>query len=169
MLSAERLRENLARAQVTATSPSCTVSFGLAGSDAGRGFNEVLKVAESRTGLTTARGRKVYGITKAGQQLFDELLESAQANDDDRAFALRLAFARHMPREARLRLLMRRREQLAARADEARKALDARRDRLDGYSSSLMEHSLEVAENDVSWLDRLIASEQKGSLMEKPT
>ncbi len=35
---------------------------------------------------------------------------------------------------------------------------------MDDYSRSLMEHSTEVAENDISWLDRLIATEHKRSL-----
>lgn len=126
----------------------------------------VLKVTESRTGLTTQRGRKVYGITKKGQQLFDELLGTHGSNEDDKAFALRLAFAQYLPKEARLRLLLRRREQLSVRLNEAREALAARRDRLDGYSSSLMEHSIEVTENDISWLERMITSEQKAALDE---
>lgn len=125
-------------------------------------------MSESRTGLTTQRGRKVYGITKTGQLQFEELLEQTSGPEDDRSFALHLTFARYLPREARLRLLVRRRDQLAERVEEAREALEARRDRLDGYSSSLMEHRIEVAKNDVSWLDQLIASEQKGSLIDTP-
>jgi DNA-binding PadR family transcriptional regulator len=124
----------------------------------------VLKVSESRTGLTTQRGRKVYGITKIGQQYFEDLLEANSQTEDDRSFALRLTFARYLPRDARLRLLMRRREQMMEQLKEAQAALDARRDRLDGYGSSLMEHRIEVAENDVAWLDRMISSEQSGSL-----
>jgi diguanylate cyclase (GGDEF)-like protein len=53
----ERVRENLARALVTATSPSCTVSFGLAGSNTGRGFNEVLKVADHALAQAKEQGR----------------------------------------------------------------------------------------------------------------
>jgi DNA-binding PadR family transcriptional regulator len=123
----------------------------------------VLRVTESRTGLTTQRGRKVYGITKDGQKLFDELLDAQGTNDDDRAFALRLAFAQYLPNEARMRLLLRRRDQLADRLAEAHKAETSRRDRLDSYSRSLMEHQTEVIENDISWLDKLISAEHKNS------
>jgi DNA-binding PadR family transcriptional regulator len=120
----------------------------------------VVKVTESRTGLTTARGRKVYGITKAGQELFDELLSaSAASGEDDKSFALRLAFARYLSSEARLRLLHRRREQLAERLEETRDTVKARKGRLDDYGSSLMEHRIEMTQNDLAWLDRLIASE----------
>lgn len=128
----------------------------------------VLKVSDSRTGLTTTRGRKVYGITKEGQRAFGELLSATSANEDDKAFAVRLAFARYLSREARLRLLQRRREQLADRHTEAVEILTARRDRLDDYGQSLMEHSVEVVANDIAWLDRLIASEQSSSHDEEP-
>jgi diguanylate cyclase (GGDEF)-like protein len=53
----ERVRENLARAQVTAESPPCTVSFGLARSDAGKGFDDVLKVADRALAEAKDQGR----------------------------------------------------------------------------------------------------------------
>lgn len=107
------------------------------------------------------RSRKVYGITDKGQKLFDELLaaESSSA-DDDRAFNLRLAFARHLPPEARLGLLERRRAHLVERLAKARTAIRNRRERLDDYSRSLMEHGNEATERDISWLDRLIERER---------
>ncbi len=125
------------------------------------GAVSVLQVKKSRTGLTTERGRKVYGITKVGQSLFDDLLANQTGADDERSFAIRLAFAQHLPAEARVRLLQRRREQLAQRLDEGREALNARQGRLNNYSRSLMEHSAEVTANDISWLDRMIANEQQ--------
>lgn len=124
----------------------------------------VLKISESRTGLTTARGRKVYGMTKQGQTMFQDLLASTGKDEDGRSFALRLAFAQYLQKDARLRLLLRRREQLAAQLVEARSALAARRERIDDYGRSLMEHQTEVIDNDISWLDRLIAREQNHSL-----
>lgn len=120
----------------------------------------VVKVSESRTGLTTARGRKVYGITKNGQEMFEQLLgASTAAGEDDKSFALRLAFARYLSGEARLRLLHRRRDQLADRLAETRDTVQARQGRLDDYGSSLMEHRIEMTKSDLAWLDRLIASE----------
>jgi DNA-binding PadR family transcriptional regulator len=120
----------------------------------------VVKVTESRTGLTTERGRKVYGITKQGQELFGELLEtSSNSSDDDRSFALRLAFARYLSSEARLRLLIRRREQLAERLAETQGTIRARQGRLDDYGSSLMEHRIDMTRSDIAWLDQLIATE----------
>ena len=120
----------------------------------------VVKISESRTGLTTARGRKVYGMTKVGQTMFDRLLATSTASgDDDRSFALRLAFARYLSSEARLRLLLRRREQLSERLDEARDTVKLRKDRLDDYGSSMMEHRIDMTKSDLAWLDRLIETE----------
>jgi DNA-binding PadR family transcriptional regulator len=129
----------------------------------------VVKVSESRTGLTTTRGRKVYGITKAGQELFDELLSTTTASgEDDKSFALRLAFARYLSSEARLRLLHRRREQLAERLEETRDTMKARKGRLDDYGSSLMEHRIDMTQNDLAWLDRLIATENAAAAANPP-
>jgi DNA-binding PadR family transcriptional regulator len=112
-----------------------------------------------------SRGRKVYGITERGEQLFEELLAAEnQSGDDDRAFNLKLTFARHLPNEARLGLLERRRAQLVERLTKARAAIRASKERLDGYSHALLEHGTETTERDISWLDRLIEAEkQEGS------
>ncbi len=114
--------------------------------------------ARRGTSAPGGRGRKVYGMTDRGQQLFEELLAGeAIAADDDRTFALKLAFARFLPTEARLRLLERRRAHLAERL-----ARSPRKTNLDRYRRSLLEHTNETTERDISWLDSLIAAE-KGS------
>ncbi|MGI9023849.1 MAG: PadR family transcriptional regulator [Acidimicrobiales bacterium] len=107
----------------------------------------------------TGRGRKVYRITPAGERLFEQLLES-DAVDDDRAFSLRLAFCRHLRPDARLGLLERRRAQLVERLAQARAAARGRRERMDSYTRSLVEHGAETTERDISWLDGLIARER---------
>jgi DNA-binding PadR family transcriptional regulator len=114
-----------------------------------------------KPGTRAARGRKVYRITVAGERLFEELLETQSVSgDDDRAFNLRLAFCRHLPPEARLGLLERRRAQLVERLARARRAVRSRRERMDSYTRSLIEHGTEATERDISWLDSLIASER---------
>jgi DNA-binding PadR family transcriptional regulator len=118
----------------------------------------VTKVTESRTGLTTERGRKVYTITSDGRQLFDELLAEPAQQDDDKAFALRLAFARHLSREARMRLLVRRREQLRLRLEESRAGMPTKAG-TDDYGHMLMEHTNDMTERDIAWIDQLIAKE----------
>ena len=113
------------------------------------------------------RGRKVYRITDEGRRQFAELLDNERAagTDDARSFGLRLAFARYLPPQARLRLLERRRAQLFQRLAEARAAASSAESRLDPYARSLMEHTTESTERDISWLDRLIETE-RGSARE---
>lgn len=108
------------------------------------------------------RARKVYGITPRGEQLFDELLAAeSQAGDDERSFHLKLAFARYLPPEGRIGLLERRRAHLVERLAQARASIRSGRERIDEYTRSLMEHSTETTERDISWLDQLIAAERQ--------
>ncbi|MGA2037441.1 MAG: PadR family transcriptional regulator [Acidimicrobiales bacterium] len=114
------------------------------------------------SGGRSRRGRKVYRITDEGRRQFAALLDSERdaSTDDARSFGLRLAFARYLPPQARLRLLERRRAQLAQRLAEARAAAAAANDRFDVYTRSLMEHATDSTERDISWLDRLIEGER---------
>jgi DNA-binding PadR family transcriptional regulator len=119
------------------------------------------RTTSRRQGNRPARGRKVYRITPAGDRLFEQLLESEPSVDDDRAFTLRLAFCRHLRPEARLGLLERRRAQLVERLARARSTFRVRRERMDSYTRSLVEHGAEATERDISWLDNLIAQERQ--------
>ena len=94
--------------------------------------------------------------------MFATLLESERSDstDDARSFGLRLAFARYLPPQARLRLLERRRAQLADRLAEMTSALESTSGRLDVYARSLMQHAAESTERDISWLDQLIEAER---------
>ena len=109
----------------------------------------------------SSRVRKVYRITPRGQELFGELLTGDGGGvDDDRAFNLKLAFCRYLAPEARLGLLERRRAQLVERLARYRSSARGRRDRMDTYMRSLVEHDTEATERDISWLDDLIATEK---------
>lgn len=139
-------------------SPSIPMTGSLAG--------EAAAYRSRRPPRRNGRARKVYGITERGERLFEELLEAdVTASDDDRAFHLRLAFCRYLPQDARLGLLERRRAQLVERLARARSSIRTGRERMDTYTRSLMEHGTEATERDISWLDKLIASErrQRGS------
>ncbi|MHB1536471.1 MAG: PadR family transcriptional regulator [Acidimicrobiales bacterium] len=115
--------------------------------------------ARARNGVArSGRSRKVYAITERGHELFAELLAAHNRDgEDDRSFSLRLAFARYLPAEDRLGLLERRRAYLIDRRSRLRGRV---RDRLDAYTSSLVEHDREATEHDLSWIDRLIAVER---------
>jgi DNA-binding PadR family transcriptional regulator len=109
-----------------------------------------------------SRTRKVYAITDHGERLFEELLEAESVSaDDDRAFNLKLAFCRHLPPERRLGLFERRRALLVERLAKARTNARSRKERMDLYTRSLVDHGAETTEADISWLDRLIAIERE--------
>ncbi|HUO48258.1 MAG TPA: PadR family transcriptional regulator [Acidimicrobiales bacterium] len=105
------------------------------------------------------RGRKVYRITDEGRRLFAELLDSERDPDDARSFGLRLAFARYLPPAARLRLLERRRASLVERLEQTRAATGGS-ERLDPYARSLVEHTTDATEREISWLDRMLDAER---------
>ena len=102
------------------------------------------------------RGKKVYRITDKGRQLFVQLLADGGTLDDARSFGLRLAFARHLAPQARLALLERRRAQLVQRLAEA----EGPTVELDVYARSVVQHTADSVAQDITWLDRLIASER---------
>jgi DNA-binding PadR family transcriptional regulator len=115
----------------------------------------------------SGRTKKAYRIAAAGQALFNELLRAdpAPGTDENRAFALKLAFCRHLEPQARLELLQRRRDQLAeklvrnqqALADTPRASRGLSPDR---YTRALIEHETTTAERDLEWVDSLIAAER---------
>jgi DNA-binding PadR family transcriptional regulator len=110
-----------------------------------------------------SRTRKVYAITERGEALFEELLVADSASaDDDRAFNLKLAFCRYLPPERRLGLFEQRRAHLVERLAKTRSTHRSRRERMDLYTQSLVDHGTEATERDISWLDRLIAFERQG-------
>lgn len=110
-------------------------------------------------GPRNQRGRKVYRITDVGRVRFSEAL-AAQSPDDDKAFGLTIAFARHLSPETRLTLFERRRARLVERLASARTAIRADRDHMDSYARSLVEHGTKTTEADISWLEGLIAAER---------
>ncbi|MGD9797283.1 MAG: PadR family transcriptional regulator [Acidimicrobiia bacterium] len=104
------------------------------------------------------RGKKVYGLTEEGERRLVELL--AGPADDDRSFALQLAFCRFSEPPVRLEILRQRRVALEARLRERRHTIGDSGDRLDRYTRSLIEHDTESTERDIEWIDRLIESEE---------
>jgi DNA-binding PadR family transcriptional regulator len=105
----------------------------------------------------SGRTRKAYRIAAAGQALFNELLRAdpAPGTDENRAFALKLAFCRHLEPPARLELLQRRRNQLAEKLVRNQQAAAS-----DRYTRALIEHETTTAERDLEWVDSLIAAER---------
>jgi DNA-binding PadR family transcriptional regulator len=144
--------------------PVATATIPSTGSISGEAAAARLRRPLRRTGRT----RKAYRIASRGQALLTELLsaEAPTGADEDRAFALKLAFFRHLEPDARLRLLRRRRDSLADQLTRGREALTAvaagRSPRPDRYTRSLLEHETRRAERDLEWVDSLIADELQG-------
>lgn len=116
----------------------------------------------------STRSRKVYEITPAGEQLFETLLAPEEESaEDGRSFAVRWAFAKHMPAEARLRLLDRRKRELESRLGETERRRLNRTRPLDRFERSIVEHSDAQIQFDLDWIDQLIGAEQ--SLLRRRT
>ena len=117
------------------------------------------RVRESGLVKGTGRGKKVYGITDVGRERLVELLSDPDVSDD-RAFTLRVAFARHLEPAARLELFERRRTELLGRRDDLRRRGTRR---TDAYLGALLERDADHLANDLAWLDRLIETERNRS------
>jgi len=133
--------------------PAGGIPIPATGSIAGEAAAARLRRPLRRSGRT----RKAYRIAPRGRELFSELLraEPAAGADENRAFALKLAFCRHLNPPARLELLQRRRNQLATQLARGRQA--SARDR---YTRALIDHETTTAERDLEWVDSLIAAER---------
>lgn len=121
--------------------------------------------ARVRRRLTTSkRKRKEYRITDRGREVLHELLTADEDADDDRTFALKLAFCRYLEPDDRLRLFERRRAWLSEKLARVRRALTGGGERALGaddlYTRSLIEHDGESTQRDLEWVERLIEGER---------
>ena len=114
-----------------------------------------------RRTLPGRRTRKAYRVTPRGEELFAELLTDETA-DDERSFALKLSFCRHLDPVGRLAFLERRRSQLTQRLATTRRTPATRT--IDRYTRSLLEHRAQSTEHDLAWIDELIAHERESML-----
>ncbi|MCU1364073.1 MAG: putative transcriptional regulator [Acidimicrobiaceae bacterium] len=104
------------------------------------------------------RGRKVYRITDHGRQEFVTLLGDPSTLDDGKNFSLRMALAKYLTPNLRVRLLERRRTDLETRLAEVR--VGSRNEELDDYARSVMEHAAKGVELDLVWIDDLLSTER---------
>lgn len=131
---------------------------GFAATGSLKGDLAAARRAGARPAKPSRRTRKAYRITEVGNARFEELLLGDDPHaDEEKAFALKLAFCAELPPAARLELLERRRVALLGRLDRARRAPGTRDDR---YSRSLVEHRTKSTQRDLEWIEELIASER---------
>jgi DNA-binding PadR family transcriptional regulator len=109
------------------------------------------------------RGKKVYGLTELGRERFHDLL-TAEGPDDERTFAVRVAFCTQLEPAERIALFERRRAELVGQLAARRKPARAGRPtsgpdtRVDPYRRSLRERDTRTLNHDLAWLDELIAA-----------
>jgi DNA-binding PadR family transcriptional regulator len=170
--------ERMGAIEVVDPPATAPLAMPATGSIAGEAAAARLRRPLRRAGRT----RKAYRIADAGQTLFSELLRAdpVPGADENRAFALKLAFCRHLDPPARLEILQRRRDQLAEKLARGRQALAAyaRAGRgpetgsapgfrgTDRYTRALIEHETTTAERDLEWVDSLIAAERGPEIVE---
>ena len=113
--------------------------------------------------VTVGRRKNVYRITEKGEEMFLRLLEEGghDSSTEDNRFRVRLAFFRYLAPDSRIRLLERRRTYLEDRLSTIQTSLATTRERFDTYTLSLMQHGRETTEQDIAWLDGLIAAERR--------
>lgn len=110
-----------------------------------------------RPAKSTRRTKKAYRLTERGDARLAQLLVDDDASgDDERTFALKLAFCGTLDPQSRLEVLTRRRAALADRLARARRSSPGRGDR---YTRSLVEHRTQSTQRDLEWVDALIAAE----------
>lgn len=117
-------------------------------------------------GEAVGRRKNVYRITESGEALFLRLLEESghDSQSEDNRFRVRLAFFKYLAPDARIRLLERRRAYLEERLSSIQASLAATRKRFDTYTLSLMQHGRETTEQDIAWLNGLLAAERQSAL-----
>ncbi len=129
------------------------------GSLGGEKASLMAKRAAAALGNRSSRGKKIFEITDKGNLLFEEMLEDPIGRDDPRGFNLRLGFAKHLNTNARIRLLERRRFQLIERVELTKKNIAQPSRVLDPYEIAIAEHSLQIAQLDLAWIDALLHQE----------
>ena len=115
-------------------------------------------------GGRSKRTRVVYSITDLGKKRFSDLTESSnpQAWDDDN-FEVHVAFFSPTSTRSRLRILEGRHRRLKDRAELLRSDLERDAYGIDKYLIEWRRHSLETAEREIAWLEKMISSERKSA------
>ena len=109
------------------------------------------------------RRKNVYRITEHGEHVFLQLLEEAgnDTSTEDNRFRVRLAYFKYQAPDTRIRLLVRRRAILEERLSTIQTSLAATGGGFDTYTLSLMQHGRDTTEQDIDWLNGLIAAERR--------
>ena len=122
--------------------------------------------ARARSTSPNRRGRKVYAMTDSGRTRLTEILDDTSG--DDRAFAVRVAFCRHLSREKRVALFQRRTDEIGRRLDArpgtpsgtpSGTASGTPSGTPDRYRTSLADYQHDRLVRERDWLAALLAAE----------
>ena len=110
------------------------------------------------------RARIVYRLTPAGRRrLADSLADVDPAAWDDESFTVRFSLFAETTAEARAEILQGRRAQLVHRRSLLQQQLRGAHARWDRYTLELQRHGLDNLDDEITWLDGLIAAERGDS------
>lgn len=122
----------------------------------------LIDLREVPKGGRSKRTRVVYSIADKGRRRFAELTESSNPQDwDDDNFEVHVAFFSPTSTRSRLRILEGRHRRLKDRAELLRSDLERDAYGLDKYLIEWRRHSLETAEREIAWLEKMISAERK--------
>ena len=115
-------------------------------------------------GGLSRRSRIVYELTAKGRERFSSLMQNASPDSfEDEGFEVRFAFFGPTPRNNRVRILEGRHRRLLEKAEVIRKDLSKIPEGIDTYLVEWRRHSLESAEREIAWLEKMINTERKSS------
>lgn len=116
----------------------------------------------TNAGGLSRRSRIVYELTKIGREKLESLMQSVSPDTfEDEGFEVRFAFFGPTPRNNRVKILEGRHRKLVEKAEIVRKDLVKIPDGIDTYLVEWRRHSLESAEREITWLEKMIKTERK--------
>ena len=124
----------------------------------------LIKQSFTDAGGLSRRSRIVYELTEKGVERFSQLMQSVSPDTfEDEGFEVRFAFFGPTPRNNRVRILEGRHRKLVEKAEILQKELKKIPEGIDTYLVEWRRHSLESAEREIAWLEKMINTERKNS------
>ena len=119
-------------------------------------------IEESVVDSPSRRSRIVYDITDKGQARFESLTETVSPDTwEDEGFEIRFAFFSPTSSKNRLRILEGRHRRLKEKAEILRGELEKSPIGIDKYLEEWRRHSLDSADREIAWLEKMIKTERK--------
>ena len=119
-------------------------------------------IEESVVDSPSRRSRIVYDITDKGQARFENLTETVSPETwEDEGFEIRFAFFSPTSSKNRVRILEGRHRRLKEKAEILRGELEKSPIGIDKYLEEWRRHSLDSADREIAWLEKMIKTERK--------